>query len=195
MELYFFESVRRERIRNYNFLFHHCQHFAMDDIMPRYERIMTQRMLGLRSDTERLSDEINRNLIQLTSSFMRNRIMTEPNTAIRDQRMTILESLNQFRPNQQLGVDIMRDGVLRDVVNMQHRAMTAVPQHHYFQFQQPNLQPMMNNFNIPTYQPPTQVPRFQIPEIRLDFNQRFGNNFGGGSGGFNSGFGSRFGGF
>ena len=64
--------------------------------MPRYERIMTQRMLGLRSDTERLSDEINRNLIQLTSSFMRNRIMTEPNTAIRDQRMTILESLNQL---------------------------------------------------------------------------------------------------
>ena len=128
--------------------------------------------------------------------------MTEPNTAIRDQRMTILESLNQFRPNQQLGVDIMRDGVLRDVINAQQRTMTTIPQHHYFerpnldfQFQQPNLQPMMNNFNIPTYQPPTQVPRFQISEIRLDFNQRFENNFGGGSGGFNSGFGSRFGGF
>ena len=164
--------------------------------MPRYERIMTQRMLGLRSDTERLSDEINRNLIQLTSSFMRNRIMTEPNTAIRDQRMTILESLNQFRPNQQPRIDIMRDGVLRDVVNMQHRAMTAIPQqYNYFYLQQPNLQPMMNNFNIPTYQPLTQVPHFQMPEIRLGFNQRFGNNFGGGSGGFNSGFGSRFGGF
>ena len=164
--------------------------------MPRYERIMTQRMLGLRSDTERLSDEINRNLIQLTSSFMRNRIMTEPNTAIRDQRMTILESLNQFRPNQQPRIDIMRDGVLRDVVNMQHRAMTAIPQqYNYFYLQQPNLQPMMNNFNIPTYQPPTQVPHFQMPEIRLGFNQRFGNNFGGGSEGFNSGFGSRFGGF
>ena len=77
--------------------------------------------------------------------------MTEPNTAIRDQRMTILESLNQFRPNQQLGVDIMRDGVLRDVINTQYRAMTAVPQRHYFerpnlnsQFQQPNLQPIVN---------------------------------------------------
>ena len=172
-----FETARREGVRDYRLFRHNCQHFAMDDIMPRYERIMTQRMLGLRSDTERLSDEINRNLIQLTSSFMRNRIMTEPNTAIRDQRMTILESLNQY------------------VVNMQQRTMTTIPQHHYFQFQQPNLQPMMNNFNIPTYQPPTQVPRFQIPEIRLDFNQRFGNNFGGGSGGFNSGFGSRFGGF
>ena len=149
-------------------------------------------MLGLRSDTERLSDEINRNLIQLTSSFMRNRIMTEPNTAIRDQRMTILESLNQY---QQPRIDIMRDSVLRDVVNMQQRTMTTIPQHHYFQFQQPNLQPMMNNFNIPTYQPLTQVPHFQMPEIRLGFNQRFGNNFGGGSGGFNSGFGSRFGGF
>ena len=143
-----FEAARREGVRDYKFFRHHCQHFAMDDIMPRYERIMTQRMLGLRSDTERLSDEINRNLIQLTSSFMRNRIMTEPNTAIRDQRMTILESLNQFRPNQQPRVDIMGDSVLRDVINTQQRAMTAIPQHHYFQFQQPNLQPMMNNFNI-----------------------------------------------
>ena len=50
-----FEAARRGGVRKYNFLFHHCQHFAMDDIMPRYERIMTQRMLGLRSDTERLS--------------------------------------------------------------------------------------------------------------------------------------------
>ena len=85
--------------------------------------------------------------------------MTEPNTAIRDQRMTILKSLNQY---QQPRIDIMRDSVLRDVVNMQQRTMTTIPQHHYFQFQQPNLQPMMNNFNIPTYQPLTQVPHFQM---------------------------------
>ena len=54
---------------------------------------------------------------------------------------------------------------------------------------------MVNNFNIPTYQPNIQTQYLQMPEIRLDFNQRFGNNFGGGSGGFSAGFGSRFGGF
>ena len=106
--------------------------------------------------------------------------------------MTILESLNQY---QQPKIDIMRDSVLRDVVNMQQRTMTTIPQHHYFQFQQPNLQPMMNNFNIPTYRPNIQTQYLQIPEIRFDFNQRFGNNFGGGFGGFNGGSGSRFGGF
>ena len=56
---------------------------------------------------------------------MKNRIMTNPNSIIREQKISILEHLNQFRPSPT--VNMYKNPFLKDFIEMRDMNRNNIP--------------------------------------------------------------------